>query len=76
MTVYTNNMCTVSININEALLRTVMPELDTLPAIQDWVQQQIDLRIRQIDVEATETISIEEAREMALTAVREEYAKL
>ncbi len=66
-------MCTVSININEALLRTVMPELDTLPAIQDWVQQQIDLRIRQIDVEATETISIEEAREMALTAVREEY---
>ena len=53
-----------------------MPELDTLPAIQDWVQQQIDLRIRQIDVEATETISIEEAREMALTAVREEYAKL
>jgi hypothetical protein len=69
-------MCTVSININEALLRTVMPELDTLPAIQDWVQQQIDLRIRQIDVEATETISIEEAREMALTAVREEYAKL
>ena len=69
-------MCTVSININEALLRTVMPELDTLPAIQDWVQQQIDLRIRQIDVEATETISIEEAREMALTAVIEEYAKL
>ena len=69
-------MCTVSININEALLRTVMPELDTLPAIQDWVQQQTDLRIRQIDVEATETISIEEAREMALTAVREEYAKL
>ena len=69
-------MCTVSINITEALLRTVMPELDTLPAIQDWVQQQIDLRIRQIDVEATETISIEEAREMALTAVREEYAKL
>ena len=66
-------MCTVSININEALLRTVMPELDTLPAIQDWVQQQIDLHIRQIDVEATETISIEEAREMALTAVREEY---
>jgi hypothetical protein len=65
-------MCTVSININEALLRTVMPELDTLPAIQDWVQQQIDLRIRQIDVEATETISIEGAREMALNAVRED----
>lgn len=69
-------MCTVSVKVNEALLRGMRPELNTTAAIRQWVQQQIDLRIQQMQLDDEETISIEEAREMTLTAVREEYAKL
>lgn len=45
-------MCTVSVKVDENVLREFLPEL-----------------------EETETISIEEAREMTLKAVREEYSK-
>ena len=69
-------MCTVSIKVNEAVLRGIRPELNTTAAIRQWVQQQIDLRIQQMQLDDEETISIEEAREMTLAAVREEYAKL
>ena len=77
-------MCTVSVKVNEAVLREMMPELDSNAAIRKWVQQLIDLRIREISeqredreiaAEDEATISIEEAREMTLQAVREEYAK-
>ena len=69
-------MCTVSVKVNEALLRGMRPELNTTAAIRQWVQQQIDLRIQQIELDDQETMTIEEAREMTLAAVREEYAKL
>ena len=39
-------MCTVSVKVNEALLRGMRPELNTTAAIRQWAQQQIDLRIR------------------------------
>lgn len=52
-----------------------MPELDSNAAIRQWEQQLIDLRIREISAEDEATMSIEEAREMTLQAVREEYAK-
>ena len=69
-------MCTVSINIDEAAIRDVCPELNTTAAIRSWVQELIDSRLRQMRLEDEETMSIEEARTMVHAAIREEYAKL
>lgn len=69
-------MCTVSVKVNEALLRGMRPELNSTSAIRQWAQQQIDLRIQQMELDDQETMTIDEAREMTLAAVREEYAKL
>ncbi len=68
-------MCTVTVNVDEALLREVNPNLSDKTAIRKWVQELIDLRIQQLEFEDTETMSIEDAREMTLAAVREEYAR-
>lgn len=68
-------MCTVSVKIDEAALRDMRPDLDSTAAIRLWAQQVIDLCIQQMECDDTETISIEEACEMTLAAVREEYAK-
>ena len=68
-------MCTVSVKVDEAVLRDMCPDLDNIAAIRHWAQKLIDLRIQQMALEDTETMSIEEACEMALAAVREEYAK-
>jgi hypothetical protein len=68
-------MCKITVDINEKLLQDLMPELDNTIAIRLWVQQLIDLRIQQMELEDTETMSIEEACEMTLAAVREEYAR-
>ena len=46
-----NNMCTVSVKVNEALLRGMRPELNSTAAIRKWAQQQIDLRIQQMETE-------------------------
>ena len=67
-------MCTVTIDIDEKMLRDVNPNLSDIAAIREWVQQLIDCRIREMLEEDTETMSIEEAREMTLKVVREEYA--
>ena len=68
-------MCMISINVDEAALRDMRPELDTTAAIRSWAQELINLQIRQMEFEDTETMSIEEAREMTLQAIREEYAR-
>ena len=44
-------MCTVSVKVNEALLRGMRPELNSTAAIRKWAQQQIDLRIQQMETE-------------------------
>ena len=67
-------MCTVSVKVNEAVLRGIRPELNTTAAIRQWVQQQIDLRIQQMEHEEEETMTIEEAREVTHRAVNREYA--
>ena len=38
-------MCTVNIKVNEALLRDVLPELDSKAAINRWAQLLIDQHI-------------------------------
>ena len=44
-------------------------------AIRLWVQNLVDSHLQQMEFEDTETMSIEEACEMTLVAVREEYAR-
>ena len=68
-------MCTVTVDINEKVLYDLCPELDNSMAIRQWVQDIIDLHIQQMELEDTETMSIEEACEMTLAAVREAYAR-
>jgi len=67
-------MCTISINVDEAALRDMCPEIDSTAAIRLWAQELIDLRLREMRAEE-ETMSIEEARAITLAAVREEYAR-
>jgi hypothetical protein len=69
-------MCTVTIDIDEKTLREVNPNLFDIAAIREWAQQLIDCRIQEMAEEDVETISVEEAREMTLKAVREEYARV
>ena len=68
-------MCMVSINIDEVALREMRPELDSAAAIRLWAQELVDLRMQQMRAEDEGTMSIDEALEMTLAAVREEYAR-
>ena len=68
-------MCTVTINVDEAMLKEMNPNLSDKAAIRRWVQELIDLRIQQMEFEDTETMSVEEARAMTIAAVRKEYAR-
>ena len=68
-------MCTVTVNVDEAMLKEMNPNLSDKAAIRRWVQELIDLRIQQMESEDTETMSIEEARAMTIAAVRKEYAR-
>ena len=67
-------MCTVSINVDEAALRDMCPEIDSTAAIRLWAQELIDLRLREMRAEDEETMSIEEARAMVHETIRKEYA--
>ena len=68
-------MCIVSINIDEAALRDMRPELDRTAAIRLWAQDIVDRRMQQMRIEDDETMGIEEARTMVHAAIHEEYAK-
>lgn len=68
-------MCVVSINIDEAALRDMRPELDNSAAIRLWAQELVDARMQQMRTEEEGTMSIDDAIEMTLAAVREEYAR-
>ena len=68
-------MCTVTVDINEKVLHDLRPKLNNSMAIRQWVQDIINLHLQQMEIEDTETMSIEEACEMTLAAVREEYAR-
>lgn len=68
-------MCTVSVKVDETVLRNMMPELDTPAAIRQWAQQQFDQLMQELVAQDEATMSIEDALEMTLLAVREEYAR-
>jgi hypothetical protein len=63
----------VSINIDEAALRDMRPDLDTTAAIRLWAQELVDHRMQEMRIEDEETMSIDDALEMTLAAVREEW---
>ena len=69
-------MCRVTVEVDQETLRSYNPTLDSTAAIRKWAQQLIDMRIQQMEFEDAEAMSIEEAREMTLAAIREEYAKI
>ena len=50
-------MCTVNIQVDEALLRDMMPELDSPASIRLWVQQLIDLRIQEMHQKSVHNVS-------------------
>lgn len=68
-------MCTVTVNVDEAMLKEMNPSLSDKTAIRRWVQELIDLRIQQMELEDDETISVEELRAMLHKTIHEEYAK-
>ena len=68
-------MCSITVNIDEKVLQHLRPDLDNSAAIRQWVQELIDLHIQQMELEDTETMSLEEARVILHKTVREEYAR-
>ena len=68
-------MCSITVNIDEKVLQDLRPDLDNSSAIRQWVQELIDLHIQQMELEDTETMSLEEARAILHKTVREEYAR-
>lgn len=68
-------MCMVSINVNEAELRDLRPELDSTVAIQLWIQQLVDMHMQQMRIEEEGTMDVEELRVMLHKTVSDEYAK-
>ncbi len=78
-------MCMISINVDEAALRDMRPELDNTMAIRLWAQELIDQRIRQmraeeegtkIEFKDSEFIDVETMREDLHRMVREVYAQV
>ena len=45
-------MCMVTVNIDEAALRDMRPELDSTAAIRLWAQELVDARIQQMRTES------------------------
>ena len=68
-------MCTVSINIDEATIRQINPLLTNRESINNWLQHQVDLMIKEMIVEDTDTMDVEELRAMLHETVRKEYAR-
>ena len=68
-------MCTVTVNVDEAMLKELDPNLSDKTAIRRWVQELIDLRIQQMELEDNETMDLEEARAMLHETIRKVYAE-
>lgn len=67
-------MCTVSINVNEKLLQDVLPELDNMGAIKQWVQQLVNLRIQELAHSQDEVMDVETARRKLHQMIKDVYA--
>ncbi len=65
----------VTVNVDEAMLREMNPNLSDKAAIRRWVQELIDLRIQQMELEDDETMDLEDARAMLHETIRKVYAE-
>lgn len=68
-------MCTVTIDVDEKTLRDVDPNLFDVAAIRRWVQELVDLRIQQMELEDDETMDLEDARAILHETIRKVYAE-
>ncbi len=69
-------MCSITVKVNEEILRKVNPNLNSTAAISQWVQQLVDLHTQEMtEFIDDEYMDIETARNIVLEAVREEYAR-
>ena len=68
-------MCTVSIEVNEKVLRGVDPNLDSTMAIRKWVQQLVNVRTQEMIAENRGLIDVETMRENLHQMVKEVYAQ-
>lgn len=46
-------MCTVSINIDEATMRRINPGLTSRESIRQWLQQQVDMMVKEMAYDMT-----------------------
>ena len=69
-------MCMVSINIDEAALRDLRPELDTTAAIRLWAQELVDLRMQQMRMEREQNASKRDASQEDLWRAIEQDPEL
>ena len=68
-------MCTVSINIDEAMMQQINPSLTSHESISRWLQHQVDLMLEEMILDDEETMDVEEVRAMLHETVRKEYAR-
>ena len=66
----------MTIKIDEAVLRSQNPELNSTAAIRKWAQELVDFHIHELAASDMDTFDIEAARNMVLETVRKEYAKV
>ena len=69
-------MCLVSINIDEAALRDMRPELDTTAAIRLWAQELVDRRMQQMRQERDLKVSVPDATQEDLWRAIEQDPEL
>ena len=67
-------MCTVNIKVDESVIRNINPTLTNSDSIEQWLQNQVDMMIRDLAGQDSETMDLETAREMLHSMVRNEYA--
>lgn len=61
-------MCTVSVKIDETVLRDMMPELECIAAIRLWVQNLVDLHVQELVAE-------EKMRALAQPMLKNQYGQ-
>lgn len=71
-----NNMCTVTVNVDEKALRRANPDLSDMVAIRRWAQQWVDYGFQELLDEEDDVVDLEAAREMLHQTIRDEYARV
>ncbi len=59
-------MCTVSINVNDAVMRQINPSLTNRERIKQWLQHQVDMMIARMVEEDDETMDLEISNDMTI----------